>query len=176
MNGKRTIWSQPRQSVRQKIVECIELNKSYKKSYKLNSDKTRCRRAKDFCISEHYVFGKFDAFCDRLKKILIVFETLDGYESLFVSHICGLLWDDAVDEKEKEFGALVEQITAKDYNCLDYRNREFDADYKDFVVKMEDLKKWLQIMIEKHYRDIWESPQAIKFLKRIEEVNKFVSL
>ncbi|CAG7835361.1 unnamed protein product [Allacma fusca] len=175
-NGKVTIWAQRRHIVRQKIVECIDLNKAYKKSYQLNSNKTRNRRAKDFCISEHYVFGKFDSFCERLKKILIVFDTLDGYETLFSTHVCGLLWDDTVDEKEKEFVVQVKQITGKNYNSLDYRNKEFDADYVEFTGRMDELKIWLKKMIEKHYHDIWESPQAIKFLKRIEEVNQFVQV
>jgi dynein heavy chain len=174
LGGKQSIWVQNRHSVLKKILECIQLNKVYRKAYKLHYEKTRPRRDKDFCISEHYVFGKFDAFCERLKKILTIFETLGGYETLFKTHVCGLLWDDTIDEKEKEFTLNVKLLTGKDYNYLEYRNKDFDADFEDFVGKTEELRLALNKMIERSYNDIWESPQAIKFLKRIEEVNKFV--
>jgi len=174
LGGKATIWSQPRTSVHTKILECIHLNKMYRKTYKLHYEKTRPRRDPGFCISEHYVFGKFDGFCERLRKIICIFETLDGYETLFRTHVCGLLWDETIDEKEKEFGLSVKALTGKDYNYLDYRNKDFDTDFEDFMGKTEELRLALNKMIEKSYHDIWESPQAIKFLKRIEEVNKFV--
>lgn len=175
LGGKQTIWSQPRDGVHEKILHCIQLNKTYRKRFKYHYEKTRHRREKGYCISEHYVFGKFDGFCNRLKKILKIFETLDGYEALFKTHVCGLLWDESIDEKEKEFVINVKFLTGREYDYLNYRDIKFEADFIDFMVKTEELRLALNKMIEKSYQSIWESPQAIKFLKRIEEVNKFVS-
>jgi len=173
-NGRETIWSQPRTDIRRRINECLDLRKTYKRSYRHHSEKTRAQRPKDFCISEHYVFGKFNGFCERLVKILIIFDTLDGYETLFATHVCGLLWDESIQEKEKEFSNHVKIMTGKQYNVLDYRLIDFDTDFDDFMEKTEELKLSLNRLIEKNYQSIWETPQAIKFLKRIEEVNKYV--
>ena len=175
-NGKANLWSQNRSSIRQKILECLDLNKAYKKSYKIHSNKIRTNRRADFCISEHFVFGKFNAFCDRLRKILTVFDILDGYQRLFQTHVCGLLWDDSIEEKEKEFKIQVKELVEKEYNHLDYRNKDIDRDYEAFIERTEELKLVLGKMIETNYQNIWESPQAIKFLRRIEEVTKLVSL
>lgn len=37
----------------------------------------------NFSFSENYVFGKFDTFCDRLSKIISMFDLVDDYNSLF---------------------------------------------------------------------------------------------
>lgn len=67
-------------------------------------------------------------------------------------------------------------LTGREYDYLNYRDKDFDGNFTDFMAKTEELRSSLNKMIEKGYQNIWESPQAIKFLKRIEEVNKFVSL
>lgn len=36
-----------------------------------------------FNFSENYVFGKFDTFCDRLAKIIAMFDLVDDYNHLF---------------------------------------------------------------------------------------------
>jgi len=152
--GKSTIWNQSRHLVRERILDCLELNRAYRKSYRQNSEKTRAKRSPDFCISENYVFGKFNSFCERLRRILAVFDILDGYERLFETHVCGLLWDDTMEEKEKEFKANVTQLTGKEYNHLDYRNREVDKDCQDFIEKTEGLKISLGKMIESNYPNV----------------------
>lgn len=174
--GKSDLWSQPRSQVHGKISDCIELNRAYKKAYTNASVKMKAKVAgSEICISEHYVFGKFDAFCNRLQKILNIFTTLDGFEALFKTHVCGLLWDDTIEEKQKEFALLVKSLTTKNYDHLNYRDHEIDIDFDFFIEKCEEMKVALNKLIEKSYCDTWESPQAIKFLKRIEEVNKYVS-
>lgn len=44
--------------------------------------------------SEHSVFGKFDAFCARLKKILRLYDVIDKHESLLKSRMEGLLQEE----------------------------------------------------------------------------------
>ena len=197
-NGKYNVWNQPRNSIRQTIIDCLDLNKAYKKAYKNSLAKnsrpgpskssaaavptptqglSTTSQGKEICISQSFIFGKFNGFCDRLMKLLNIFNTLDNYERLFSTHVCGLLWDDTIEEKEKEFKMHVGQLlTGRTYNHLDYRNKEFDRDYAEFMEKIDGLKHILSRMIERSYHNTWESPQAIKFLKRIEAVTKVVPI
>lgn len=44
--------------------------------------------------SEHSVFGKFDAFCSRIKKILRLYDVIDKHETLLKSRMEGLLQEE----------------------------------------------------------------------------------
>lgn len=80
------IWKQERVQVCQKLNDCIRLNTVYHNSYALvqqqNLPATQ-NIATQFKFSENYVFGKFDAFCNRLKKIILLFDLIEDYNKLF---------------------------------------------------------------------------------------------
>lgn len=81
--GKETLWLQDRDDVRNKLLHCIRLNRVYHNTYTLVKRQPFLPNQTPFSFSENYVFGKFDAFCDRLGKIISVFDLLDDYNGLF---------------------------------------------------------------------------------------------
>nr|CAD7423858.1 unnamed protein product [Timema monikensis] len=81
--GKETIWSQDRDEVRIKLVHCIKLNETYRRTYVLVKGQAFLPGQTSFGFSENYVFGKFDTFCDRLSKIIGMFDLVDDYNTLF---------------------------------------------------------------------------------------------
>lgn len=89
--GQETIWSQNRASVKEKLTQCIMLNKVYRKTYLFVRNQAFLPDQEPFQFSENYVFGKFDAFCGRLGKITAMFDLIDDYSSLFQRRMEGLL-------------------------------------------------------------------------------------
>jgi len=83
VRGKETIWSQERDIVRQKLIDCIRLNHTYKSTYSMVKAQPFLPNQVAFNFSENYVFGKFDTFCDRLSKIIAMFDLIDDYNHLF---------------------------------------------------------------------------------------------
>lgn len=68
------------------------------------------------------------------------------------------------------FNEAKSAIMHKQYDYLDQRNAEFDADYKDFTARTDTLKERIGNLIEENFACVWETPQGIKFLLRFEKV------
>lgn len=92
--GQETIWSQNGANIKDKLVQCIILNKIYKKTYNVVKNQAFVPAQKPFNFSENYVFGKYDAFCKRLSKIITMFDMIDDYTILFQRRMEGLLLGD----------------------------------------------------------------------------------
>lgn len=88
---KETIWSQERALVRDKLIHCINLNKTYRETYLFVKNQPFLPNTEQFSFSENYVFGKFDTFCKRLNKIIAMFDLMDDYNHLFEKRMEGLL-------------------------------------------------------------------------------------
>lgn len=88
---KETIWSQDRSQVKDKLIHCINLNKTYRETYLFVKNQAFLPNTEQFSFSENYVFGKFDTFCKRLNKIITMFDLMDDYNSLFEKRMEGLL-------------------------------------------------------------------------------------
>lgn len=87
--GKETIWSQDRLEVCRKLHHCIKLNKTYHSTYVQVKSQPFLPGQTSFGFSENYVFGKFDTFCERLNKIITLFNLIDDYNSLFARRMEG---------------------------------------------------------------------------------------
>ncbi|KAL7304210.1 hypothetical protein TKK_0003404 [Trichogramma kaykai] len=175
MRGRETVWGQDRSATRQKLKHCLRLNKAYRETYRL----VRCSPAiteEEFIFSETHVFGRFDSFCARIRKILSMFDLIEDYQKLFERRMEGLLLGEALDETIRTFEEAKKAATSKNYDYLDPRNAEFDSDYDTFMTKTDSLKKNVGCIIEKNYADVWETPQGIRFLTRFEKVSEKIPL
>ncbi|XP_076639069.1 dynein axonemal heavy chain 1 isoform X1 [Colletes latitarsis] len=173
--GRETVWGQDRAAARSKLKHCLRLNKAYRETYRL----VRCSPAvteQEFSFSETHVFGRFDSFCDRIRKILTMFELIQDYKNLFERRMEGLLLGEALEDAIKTFEEAENIATTRSYDYLNPRNADFDTDYDDFMSKTEALKQNIGGIIEKNYADVWETPQGIRFLTRFEKVSEKIPL
>lgn len=92
--GQESIWSQERANMKDKLTHCIILNRVYRKTYAVVRSQPIVAGQQTFNFSENYVFGKFDAFCRRLMKIMAMFDLIDDYTGLFQRRMEGLLLGD----------------------------------------------------------------------------------
>lgn len=168
---KETIWSQDRNLVRTKLTNCIKLNHIYRDTYYSVREQPFLPNQTPFGFSENFVFGKFDTFCDRLSKILSMFNLIDDYNHLFARRLEGLLLGEALEEAMTTFEDAKKVIVSKKYDYLDHRNAEFNTDYQVFMEKTDALKESVGSMIESNFDSVWETPQCIRFLVRFEKVN-----
>lgn len=97
--GKETIWTQNRVEVKEKLIQCIVLNKVYQKTYAVVKSQPFLPDQEPFNFSENYVFGKFNSFCSRLSKIVTSFDLIDDYNSLFQKRMEGLLLGEGIRNK-----------------------------------------------------------------------------
>lgn len=174
--GKETIWSQDRNLVRTKLTNCIKLNHVYRETYYNVREQPFLPNQSPFGFSENFVFGKFDTFCERLSKIMLMFNLIDDYNHLFARRLEGLLLGEALEEAIATFQEAEKVIVSKRYDYLDHRNDEFNADYAAFMGKTDALKASIARLIESNFDSVWETPQCIRFLVRFEKVSEKIPL
>ena len=89
-SGSETVWTQPTNEVIKKLQDCIKLNEEYQRAFHKTKEKLEeMPNERKFEFSEMYIFGKFDTFTRRLKKIIEMFETMELYSHLAESKIEG---------------------------------------------------------------------------------------
>ncbi|GFV14078.1 dynein heavy chain 5, axonemal [Trichonephila clavipes] len=81
-NGTKSVWEQPEDVVKRKISACIELNEEYQTCFQRVKDETEVPQTREFHFCEVFVFGKFDAFCNRLKKLLKLFDCVQIHDNI----------------------------------------------------------------------------------------------
>lgn len=168
--GKETIWTQDRSLVRTRLSNCIKLNHIYRETYYGVREQPFIPNQSPFGFSENFVFGKFDIFCDRLSKIISMFNLIDDYNHLFARRLEGLLLGEALDEAVATFDDAKKVIVSKKYDYLDHRNPDFNDDYDTFLGKTDTLKMSIGTVIESNFDSVWETPQCMRFLIRFEKV------
>jgi dynein heavy chain len=90
VNGSQNIWVQSQDEVMRKLNDCIRLNEEYQSYFQRTKDKlANTPNEKPFDFSEMYIFGKFDTFVKRCKKIIDIFKTISTYSNLQESKIEG---------------------------------------------------------------------------------------
>jgi dynein heavy chain len=68
---------------------------SYQKSVQQSQqNQQQAKEQSTLTCSEHSVFGKFDAFCARLRKIVRPYDVIDKHEILLNSRMEGLLQEE----------------------------------------------------------------------------------
>uniref|UniRef100_A0A1B0GQ26 Dynein, axonemal, heavy chain 5 n=1 Tax=Phlebotomus papatasi TaxID=29031 RepID=A0A1B0GQ26_PHLPP len=174
--GKETIWSQDRNLIRTKLTNCIKLNHIYRETYYAVRAQPFLPNQTPFGFSENFVFGKFDTFCERLQKIISMFNLIDDYNHLFERRLEGLLLGEALDEAMNNFGEAKKEVVFKKYDYLDHRNADFNVDFQSFLSKTNTLKESIASMIEYNFDTVWETPQGIRFLIRFEKVSEKIPL
>ncbi|XP_017781875.1 PREDICTED: dynein heavy chain 5, axonemal [Nicrophorus vespilloides] len=175
--GKDTIWSQDRDLIKEKLIHCINLNYEYQKTYKIvKAHQMIPGHESTFSFSENYVFGKFNTFCERLKKIIAMFDLINDYNNLFQRRMEGLLLGENLEEASKKFEEIKTGIMKKTYDYLDQRNGEFDKDFTTFISQTDELIESIGDIIEQNFDSVWETPQGIRFLTRFEKVSEIVPL
>ncbi|KAF5305838.1 hypothetical protein FQR65_LT07577 [Abscondita terminalis] len=174
--GNETIWSQDRALVKEKLTQCIVLNQVYRRTYQVVKNQPFLPDQEPFNFSENYVFGKFNAFCNRLGKIIAMFDIIHDYAELFKKRMEGLLLGEILDETVQNFEDVKAIVFGKTYDYLDQRNGDFDADFQLFLTRLEELKEEIANTIEKNFEYVWETPQGIKFLTKFEKVREKIPL
>jgi|SRR6218665_2227263 len=88
--GAETIWTQEPSVVRDKLNDCIQLNKEYQSCFQRTKSKLEeMQNERKFEFPEMLIFGKFDKFVRRLRKILEMFDIIAMYSRLQESKIEG---------------------------------------------------------------------------------------
>ncbi|XP_019624088.1 PREDICTED: dynein heavy chain 8, axonemal-like [Branchiostoma belcheri] len=164
-DGVNRIWDQERGPLIEKLQACVKLYRDYHGCFQKTKKKiSKIPGEKPFEFSEMYIFGKFDAFCKRIEKIIELLNTIEVFSVLSTSKIEG------IENCAAKFQHIYSGIRKKPYDILDHRKTDFDHDFEDFKRSVEDLEGSLQVFMDSCFQKIHLASQALILLERFEKL------
>uniref|UniRef100_A0A8C2TDF0 Dynein axonemal heavy chain 8 n=1 Tax=Coturnix japonica TaxID=93934 RepID=A0A8C2TDF0_COTJA len=158
--GLTHVWEQETPIILGKIKECISLLKEYQRCFQEAKQEILANLGeKSFEVSEMYIFGKSEAFCRRLEKMINIVQT---FQALGTSTIEG------IEIMSIKFKNIYHNVQKKQYDILDPRKKEFDVDFVDFMSKIEALEvnSIIQTFMRSCFGRILSSQHAVSFFAR----------
>ncbi|XP_068603948.1 LOW QUALITY PROTEIN: dynein axonemal heavy chain 5 [Brachionichthys hirsutus] len=141
--GVARIWDHSRPVLLQRVSSCLRLNLEYQRSFRSVRDQLRDDpESRQFDFSENYIFGKFDAFCRRLQKMADMASSLESLAALQHMKV------DGIDKIYVRYLNIVSTTRSRTYDILDHRRPEFDSDYREFQLQVQDLFQSLQALLD----------------------------
>ncbi|RLW06918.1 hypothetical protein DV515_00004295, partial [Chloebia gouldiae] len=164
--GLNGVWDQETPIVIGKIKECISLLREYQKCFHEARQETSENvpfGGKALEVSEVYIFGKAEAFCRRLEKIMEMIAIEQNFNALTQCAIEG------IDLMAVKFKNVYHIFQKKPYNTLDPQVTEFDVDFVKFMSEVERLE--LQTFMRTCFRKILSSQNSLQLLQRFQNLN-----
>ncbi|NXB52763.1 DYH8 protein, partial [Leucopsar rothschildi] len=164
--GLNRVWDQETPIVIGKINECISLLKEYQKCFRESKQETLASLGeKALEVSEVYIFGKSEAFCRRLEKIMKMIAIEENFNALTQCAVEG------IDLMAVKFKNIYHIFQKKPYDNLDPQVTEFDVDFVKFMSEVERLETQLQTFMRTCFRKIVSSQNSLQLLKRFQNLN-----
>ncbi|KNC49484.1 dynein heavy chain 5 [Thecamonas trahens ATCC 50062] len=165
IRGDGEIWEQDRSTLIGKLQACLALKKAYQDAFRQTKTRLRSQpKDKQFDFSEMYIFGKFELFCKRVKKLIDTFIIIEQFSALENCSIEGM------GEILERFNTIVAELRNKQYDLLDHRKLEFEADFVLFYEKIVDLERLLQEFINAAFEPITSTQRALSLLRQFQSV------
>ncbi|GIQ80742.1 dynein heavy chain [Kipferlia bialata] len=168
-DGDRTLWDMDWAGLVQRMVDCLALNETYQREYHAISERLAAKpSSKQFNFSQAAIFGNFDLFCGRIKKLINVFSTALQFSNLQQCQLSGL------DEIMAYFTKLLNSLKLrKNYDLLDHRQGEhFSKDYAVFMKGVAELEEKLRVFIDQTFN---RPVRSVELLTVFRELHKLLS-
>jgi dynein heavy chain len=111
-----------------------------------------------------YIFGKFDAFCKRIQKVIDMFNVIEKFSLLEKLGVEGM------ESLIKRFSNIMMQMQRKPYDILDHRKMEYDSDYATFKKQIQDLEANVQQFIDSSFEHISSTEMSLNLLDKFSQI------
>jgi dynein heavy chain len=165
------LWRKNSNVLVARLEECLQVNEVYQETYRLTREKLTAQPAnRQFDFEENVIFGRLDAFCRRLIKLIDLFTTIQQYRALEMHQVEGL------SPLIKDFDGLVAGLGARRHNMLAYQMTDFDRDYVEFNASVDALEQKLQTFINISFNTVKSVESSLALLAKFESVLRRESL
>ncbi|CAH8644888.1 unnamed protein product [Schistosoma haematobium] len=164
-DGVSRIWDLPRNILLGRINECIQLNVEYQENFR----KVRHRlqenpSGRQFDFSENYIFGKFDVYTSRLKKILIILENIDNFNVLLDFKAEGI---DPIVVRYKTF---YDNLHKRNFDGADQIKRDFDRDLDEYKSQFDTIAQQLRDFLDAWFKQPAPVERQLRILEKFEQI------
>ncbi|VDQ02762.1 unnamed protein product [Trichobilharzia regenti] len=164
-DGVSRIWDLPRDTLFERINECIQLNDDYQENFR----KVRYRlqensSGKQFDFSENYIFGKFDVYTTRLKKILTILECVDNFSVLLDFKAEGI---EPIVVRYKTF---YDNLRKRNFDGADQIKRDLDRDLDDYKSQFDMIAQQVRDFLDTWFKQPAPVERQLRTLEKFEQI------
>ena len=144
-------WTHDKAELLGNLRLIIALYDKYYAEYQATKQKlaTQVPKPRQFDFNEDKIFSRFGLFKRRCEKLADMFDTIIQFEELGEhKEIVGM------EALITRFFRIVNEFKRKPYNLLDFQQNQFDRDYMEFIVGVNELEFSLQDLINKAFEKI----------------------
>jgi dynein heavy chain len=162
------IWAIPSERLIDSFNDCINLCQKYKSHYEATKKKAaELPKSRHWDFDEAVIFGKFDAFVKRIKKLIELFSTIQQFYTLEKhSNLVG------ITELLAKFRGILDEFRKKSPNLLDFENIKLEKDYVELMQKIQKLDVDLQAFIDNNFAKLRNISYSLRLLKKFEHILK----
>jgi len=143
------LWKYPPHTLIQRLTTCTKLNSLYQETYFLIKEKLASNtKSRQFDFNEQAIFGTIDLFCRRVLKLIEMFTTIWQFRTLAEQKLEGM------GKLMAEFEDLARGLEGRRHDLLLYTSNDFDRDFVEFNVNVEQLEVKVQGFINESFQNI----------------------
>ncbi|CAH8594477.1 unnamed protein product [Schistosoma turkestanicum] len=164
-DGVSSIWDLPRPILLDRIHECIRLNIEYQENFrKVRQRLQENPSGRQFDFSENYIFGKFDVYTTRLKKILKILDNIDNFNVLLDFKAEGF---DPIVTRYKTFH---DNLHKRNFDGADQIKRDFDRDLDEYRSQFETIAQQIRDFLDSSFTHSAPVERQLKILEKFEQI------
>ncbi|KAK9794950.1 hypothetical protein WJX73_010224 [Symbiochloris irregularis] len=160
------LWDQKRTELVTNLNHSVRVHEVLLSLYRQTKERSKASsNSSKFEVDEGSVFGRFDLFAKRCRKLSGMFSTIEQFSVLSEhTHVKGL------SAKLERFTSIVEDIKGRPYDLLDFTVTQFDRDILEFNVHINELELALKAFVDDSFKNIQQTDGALDLLGQFEAI------
>ena len=166
-DGKNSdqVWERQPEELIKELESFVSLNHAYQKEYNVVKGKVNdLLKERQFDFNTATIFGKFDLFCRRVRKLIDIFSTIMQFNALKKHNFEG------IGEITDRFDALIGKFKTRRFDLFDYQNNKFDREFVQFNVEITLLDNELQNFINSNFARFRNIEYSLKLLEKFQRI------
>jgi dynein heavy chain len=159
------LWREDPSAVISKMRACIDLYDCYRHYYDNTKQKLAgMQNGKQFNFDEKVIFGKCTRFCQRLEKLIDMFQSVQQFRDLEKKKI------DGMEKLLAQFDQLVTDFKMRAHDLLDFHNTVFERDFVEFTMHNSAIETAIQNFMESSLARMTSIEKQLELIKRFQDV------
>ena len=148
------------------LQSCQDLKEAYIRQYDFTKERLESMpKARQFDFNKTEIFGKFELFSRRVRKLIDLFSTIRQFKTLEKHNL------ENIHPIVKAFNGYVDKFRQKiKHPLLDYKDDTFDRDFVEFNVDVSSVETELTAYIDANFQNIINIEDSLRLLRKFRSI------
>ncbi|KER25690.1 hypothetical protein T265_06922 [Opisthorchis viverrini] len=149
-----------------RINQCLLLNDEYQNAFHHVRDNLKLNPSgRQFDFSENYIFGKFDTYCNRLRKLVRLLDLMDKFAVLNDLKVEG------IETIVLRYKSLCENMNKKSFDGVDQNRRDFEKELDGFKGQFDLIEQQLKEFLDQWFSKPFSVERQLAMLAKFHKLD-----